>query len=455
VQSTYAWLFSFVTVPVIGFLVYVFTGRGWKAFSQEEKLARNAIGDEFIEQLSERVMDVDAIAQRVAEEDPGSPLPNLARLVAHNAGSALTGFNELDILQDTDEFYPKLLEDLRQAQHHIHLQYFIWSDDDFTQQVKEILIERAQAGVKVRALCDAGNLPSKRYINELRDGGVEFYSYLAFDTTRTLHRVNYRGHRKITVIDGKIGYLGGMNLDREQLPGVAWPHWRDTQVRFHGEAALAIQVVFLAAWYNTTNQQITDLPLYFPDTAAEVKEFSPVQITVSGPDAQWAGIRQLFFYLIVSARKHCYIQSPFFIPDETIAEAMKSAALAGVDIRMICTPRGATYQVPYRAANTYFQQMAEAGVRIYLYDGGYYHAKTVSMDSMVCTIGSCNMDIRSYSTNYEINSVIYDPEKAKELEADFLRDLEDCTEFDLEEYNSRSKWSRFVDSAYRLASPLM
>ena len=134
---------------------------------------------------------------------------------------------------------------------------------------------------------------------------------------------------------------------------------------------------------------------------------------------------------------------------------MKSAALAGVDVRMICTPRGASYQVPYRAADTYFQEMAEAGVRIYLYDGGYYHAKTVNMDSTVCTIGSCNMDVRSYSINYEINSVIYDEEKAKELEADFMRDLEECTEFDLDEYNSRSKWSRFVDSVFRLGSPLM
>ena len=134
---------------------------------------------------------------------------------------------------------------------------------------------------------------------------------------------------------------------------------------------------------------------------------------------------------------------------------MKSAALAGVDVRMICTPRGATFQIPYRAANTYFQDMAEAGVRIYLYNGGYYHAKTVNMDSQVCSIGSCNMDIRSYNLNYEINSVLYDRDQAKELADQFMLDLEDCTEFDLEEYNSRSVWSRFVDSICRLGSPAM
>ena len=215
------------------------------------------------------------------------------------------------------------------------------------------------------------------------------------------------------------------------MPGVAWPHWRDTQVRIHGEAAQALQVAFFTAWNNTKAEQIDDKTPYFPDLSEEVPELLPVQITMSGPDSQWHGIRQLYFHLIVSARDHVYIQSPFFIPDETISEAMKSAALGGVDVRMICTPRGATFQIPYRAANTYFQEMAEAGVKIYLYNGGYYHAKTVNMDSQICSIGSCNMDIRSYNLNYEINSVLYDRDQAEELAAQFMRDLEDCTEFDL------------------------
>ena len=239
------------------------------------------------------------------------------------------------------------------------------------------------------------------------------------------------------------------------MPGEAWPEWRDTQVRIHGEAAQALQVAFFTAWNNTKAERIDDKLAYFPDLSEEVPELLPVQITMSGPDSQWHGIRQLYFHLINSARDHVYITSPFFVPDETISEAMRSAALAGVDVRFICTPRGATFQIPYRAANTYFQDMAEAGVRIYLYNGGYFHAKTVNMDSQVCSIGSCNMDIRSYNLNYEINSVIYDRGKAEELAAQFHKDLEDCTEFKLDEYNSRSTWSRFVDSVYRLSSPTL
>jgi cardiolipin synthase len=239
------------------------------------------------------------------------------------------------------------------------------------------------------------------------------------------------------------------------MPGTLWPTWRDTQVRIRGDAAYSLQAAFLIAWYNTTQERIAHLPGYFPASVEEEQPFLPVQIIMSGPDSQWAAIRQLYFHLIVAARDHVYIQSPFFVPDETIAEALKSAALSGVDVRIICTPRGAKYQVPYRAANTYFQEMAEAGVRIYLYNGGYYHAKSISMDGAVCTIGSCNMDLRSYSVNYELNAVLYDAGKARELEADFRRDLEKCSRFDLAEYRSRSVWSRFYDSLCRLTSPLL
>ena len=456
-QSTYAWLLAFAAFPLIGFLLYVFLGRGWKLFSQEGKMAREVLDGDFRKTLQSQIMSPSETQERLNTERPGEVDTKLMSLISHNVGTVLTGPNQLKILQDTDDFYPSLLEDVRQAQHHIHLQYYIWSDDDFTQELKEALIERSRAGVIVRALYDAssGSMLSKEYIADLQDNGVQFLPYLAYNSLRSVHLANYRCHRKISIVDGRIGYLGGMNLDKEQMPGETWPHWRDTQVRIHGEAAQALQVAFFTAWNNTNAERIDDKLAYFPDLSQEVTDLLPVQITMSGPDSQWHGIRQLYFHLIVSARDHVYITSPFFIPDETISEAMRSAALSGVDVRFICTPRGATFQIPYRAADTYFQDMAEAGVKIYLYNGGYYHAKTVNMDSQICSIGSCNMDIRSYSLNYEINSVIYDKGKAEELAAQFHRDLEDCTEFSLEEYNSRGTWSRFVDSVYRLGSPTM
>jgi cardiolipin synthase len=247
--------------------------------------------------------------------------------------------------------------------------------------------------------------------------------------------------------------VGGMNLDREQMPGVAWPRWRDTQVRLYGGAAHSLQLLFLANWNYATKQQVAESAL-FP-TNDEVTNFLPVQMVASGPDSQFKGIRQLYFYMIASARKTCYIQSPFFIPDDTILEAMKSAALAGVDVRMICTPRGATFQTPYRAAHTYFKDVTAAGVKVYLYDGGYYHSKTIAIDSSICTIGTCNMDIRSYDLDYETNAVLYDAGKTRELEAQFLLDLNDSTLFTIEEYMQEPVLRRFADSLARLASPVM
>lgn len=454
-KSTLAWLLAFLTLPVLSVLVYFFAGRGYKAFSQERRLMYNAVGVNLIRELRLQMLRPEEIVCRLQAERPDVNYANLLRLAAHNAPSMVTACNEVEILQDTTEFYPRLLEDISRAQHHIHLQYYIWTDDDFTCRLKDVLAERVRAGVQVRALYDPLVHPGAEYISEMNAAGVQFLPYLAYNSLRTLHWLNYRGHRKITIIDGKIGYIGGMNLDREQLPGVLWPLWRDTQLRIHGEGALALQTVFLGAWYNTTGEALPDRGAFLPSLKNSVNTFLPVQITASGPDSQWGGLRQLMFYLIVSARSHVYIQSPFFIPDEPIAEAMRAAALSGVDVRMICTPRGAKYQVPYRAANTYFQEMSAAGVKIYLYNKGYYHAKTVNMDSEVFTVGSCNMDIRSFMLNYEVNAVVYNAKLAQDLEADFMHDLQDCEEFDPSKYRRKPVGERFVDSVYRLTSPLL
>lgn len=454
-EATLAWLLAFALLPVLGVVIYFFFGRGWRAFSQEKKLAREALGGPLPRMLHAYAANGEATVERIRLEKPESYSPNLMRLVLHNSASGIGAHNEVDILQDATQFYPALLEDLKRAQHHIHMQYYIWSNDPFTQEVKQVLIERARAGVRVRALYDASSKRAlgRQYIAEMRAGGVAFQPYLGYDTLRTLHLANYRSHRKITIVDGRIGYLGGMNLDREQMPGTLWPRWRDTQVRIHGASVAPLQVIFLANWYHSTQERVND-PAYFAPRDG-VSTFLPVQITASGPDSQWQGIRQLYFYMILAAKQKCYIQSPFFIPDETIAEALRSAALSGVDVRVICTPRGAKYQMPYRAALTYFRDLSDAGVKFYLYDGGYYHAKTVNIDAAICTIGSCNMDIRSYSLDYEVNAVIYDAGKAAELERQFMQDMEHSTPFDPAAYDALPWGRRLLDSVWRLASPVM
>jgi len=458
-QSTFAWLFLLITLPGIGLLIYIFFGRGRHVFTGRD-LSRQIIGTELNQALMPLMARHGEIMARIAKEKPESYNRNLLNLIAKNSGSILTEYNEVEILQNASAMYPRLLEDVRCARHSIHLEFYIWTNDEFTQELKDALIERATAGVRVHALYDSstGAAMGQAYRSELQAAGVDIRPYLQHNRLRYLHNVQYRNHRKIVVIDGKIGYVGGMNLDEEQLNGPkGFSAWRDTHLRIHGEAALALQASFVVSWHNTAQESLID-PGYFPieEIQNEVTAFTPVQIAQSGPDSQWAGLRQLYFFLIMAANRSVRIQSPFFIPDESISEALRSAALAGVDVRMIFQPRGGSYQIPYRAAYTYYAAMARAGARIFLYQNNtYFHPKTINIDGAICSVGSANMDIRSFSINYEINAVIYDTEIAGQLTQDFDEDLQHCTEFRLAEYKSAGFFRRFLDSLYRLASPLL
>jgi cardiolipin synthase len=455
-QATFAWLFLILAFPVIGLLFYLFTGRGYKAFSRENALARIEMGGTLFENLRTLVLSQKGYVQKIAAEKPASYRHQLLNLVQHNSASMITAYNQVEILQNATEKYPRLMEDIRAAQHSIHLLYYIWTEDEFTLQVKDALIERAKAGVKVRALVDESNfVVSKAYQDDLRAAGVEIHPYLAFKNLKSLHTANYRSHRKMVVVDGKIGFVGGMNLDKEQLPGFhALGNWRDTHLRLVGEAALALQAAFAVSWFNTTGEKITD-PAYYPPVDPASLPFTPVQLTQGGPDSQWKAMQQLYFFMIMSAKEKCYIQSPFFIPDESLLEALKAAALSGVDVRIMCTPRGGTYQMPYRAAYTYYADVARAGAKIYLYNKGYFHSKTINIDSAVCAVGTANFDIRSFFLNYETMAVIYDEAVAQELETDFMNDIQDCVEWSLAEYERAPLRRRLIDSIDRLASPIL
>ena len=455
-QSVFAWLFLLLAFPVIGVIIYLFFGRGHRAFTSDEKLAHNAMAGEVESVAGWLYSRQDECVQKMSSEKSASFDRRLLNLVRRNSSSILTAYNEIEILQNATEKYPRLIGDIQEAKQSINLLYFIWSEDEFTTHLKNVLIERAKAGVKIRALVDqSGFAVSKQYKDELSAAGVDIRPYKVFKYLGGLHNASYRIHRKVVVIDGRIGYVGGMNLDKEQLPG-GHPlgNWRDTHLRINGEAAVALQLGFAANWFNASGEKLTDQSLY-PVVAPASRSFKPVQITQSGPDSQWKAMQQLYFFMINSAMEKCYIQSPFFIPDTSLLEALKAAALAGVDVRIMCTPRGGSYQMPYRAAYTYYADVARAGAKVYLYNKGYFHSKTIMIDSKRCAIGTANFDIRSFYIDYETMAVIYDEEKSRELEEDFLNDIKDSVEWKLEEYEDASFGRKFLDSVFRLASPIM
>jgi cardiolipin synthase len=453
-QATLAWILVFVFAPVIGGLIYIFFGRDRKAFSKQRRLLRQDLEANSLTLLSPLLSRQDAAIARLEGESVSHK--KLMMLVRRNSHSALTAHNHVEIQQDAAEFYPSMMRDIESARHSIHLQYFIWGADPFTESVKQILTAKARAGVEVRLLYDPLGSQAhvgRAYVRDMRAAGIRM---APTSPLYRLHTISYRNHRKITVVDGAIGYTGGMNIGQEHISGgTGFNFWRDTQLRIVGEGAALLQTVFMVDWYNAVRENLFS-PAYFPTTLFESTDTDvPVQILTSGPDSQWAAIRQLYAFMIVSAKRHVFIQSPFFIPDATIAEALMSAALSGVDVKLMLSARPSGNRLPDWAGNTYIAEIVAAGVRVFLYEKGYLHAKTISIDSEICSIGSANIDIRSFSINYEINAVLYSRRLAEELERDFERDLGHCAEFDAAAYQSRNAAARFRDSAARLLSPLL
>jgi cardiolipin synthase len=453
-QSTLAWMLVLWFAPGVGLLIYLFFGRDSKAFSKRRKLLMQDLEANSRPLLSPILSRQDAQLAQLETESVSRR--KLASLVQRNSFSVLTMRNRVEIQQDGAKFYPSLIEDIKAAQRSIHLQYFIWAVDPFTNRLKQILIEKAGAGIEVRLLYDPIGSQAhvgRRYVRDMLAAGIRMAPTAP---PYQLHTISYRNHRKITVIDGAIGYTGGMNIGQEQLDGgEGFDYWRDTQVRVVGESAAVLQAVFMVDWYNAVRENLF-YAKYFPDDATDRAEGDvPVQILTSGPDSQWAAIRQLYAFMIVSAQRHVYIQSPFFIPDATLAEALRTAALSGITIKVMVSARPSGNRLPDWAGNTYIEEIVSAGVRVFLYEKGYLHAKTISIDSEICSIGSANIDIRSFSINYELNAVFYSERIAKELESDFERDLEYCSEFDPAAYQKRGIVIRFRDSLARLLSPLL
>jgi cardiolipin synthase len=451
-QSTFAWILLFVLFPPAGLLTYIMFGRGRHAFSRELTMTK------LLERstLAHRAAVVVA-AQPRAIADLAATQGEFARLAGMlwvSSRAPLTTGNRLDILQNASEKYPRLLDDVRAASQSIHMLYYEWASDAFTETVAEALRERVRRGVEVRILYDpvgSFSMLKREYVQGLRRDGIKMQP---FSPVYQLHTLSYRSHRKLAILDGRIGYSGGLNMTEKHLTGPkGFTGWRDTHTRVTGEAVTILQSVFATMWTNATGEDLFD-GRYFP-AIPEVEGGVPIQVVSAGPDSRWETIRQSYLAMIALARDHVYLQSPFLILDTSVAEAMTTAALAGVDVRVMIAPGGGELSPAYRAGMTYAAEMARAGVRVLLYTGAYFHSKTISVDSRICSVGSANIDIRSFSINYETNLVIYDEAVTRELESDFLADLEHCVVFKADAYDAIKTSSRLVDSIMRLCSPLI
>lgn len=452
-QSTFAWLFLMLGFPVGGLVIYLLFGRGWQAFSRRDQIHQLIEGTALVQRKMALAQQQPVLLDALWNTDTGD-YARLGHMLWAAADAPLTLSNRLQVLQDARETYPSLMADLRAASHSIHLVYYEWASDPFTEEVAGVLAAKARAGIEVRILYDpVGSLRmlTRRYRRTLRKAGIRMHAY---SPLYMLHTISYRNHRKIAVIDGRIGYSGGLNMTQVHLSGPpGFGGWRDTHARVVGEAVLRLQSVFLTMWHNTTGENLFD-ERHFPppeDTSAVL----PIQVVSGGPDSRWKAILKAYIMLVTMARDHVYLQSPFLILSDSLADAMKAAALSGIKVWVMIAPRGGEGQLAYRAGMTYARELVDAGVRVLLYEGAYFHPKTVCVDSTICSIGSANMDIRSFSINYETNLVIYDEATTKRLEADFERDMDSCVDFSVRLYDEQPRRTRLLDSVMRLCSPLL
>lgn len=453
--TTLSWLLVFILFPFVGIVFYFLFGRGMR-----KKLSNTLVRQNLEGRLAGK-------GRAVVERQKGgrdvlfglyaTPAEKkLIRLMYKNSDSILSSKNQVQIFFSGRDKFDQLMEDLKKAQRYIHMEYFIWRNDHLSQRVIHILEDRAAKGVEVRILYDAvGNYLTPMYLRKLRAKGIEIYAYYNFSSPLKIHTLNYRNHRKIVDIDGVTGYLGGMNMGEEYIDGGRrFPHWRDTHLRLQGESVDVIREVFKVSWYNTTREEL-DLD-HGSDTSSDVIQGDSVyvQVTTSGPDSKWESIQQLYFLLISSAEHTIYIHTPYFIPDASIVMALKTAALSGVDVRIILTGL-LDKRLPYWAALTFVGELLAAGVRFFYYNQGFMHAKTIVVDSKCCSVGTANMDIRSFQLNYEINALIYDAKMASVIVDRFHKDLDFCREFTQADYDAISRPKKLRNSLARLFAPLL
>lgn len=453
-KSTFAWMLLFIVLPVFGLVIYLFVGRGYKAFARQFHLKEQDAPANIHGVLQDAGAQHDAALVRMELENPLAA--RLATLVHSNANSRITTSNRIAVLQDARATYPALIAAMEQATSSIHLSFYIWNSDTFGNEMLAVLAKKASQGVEVRILFDAvGSFRglSRYYLRKARAAGIKM---CPFSSLWQVQAISYRNHRKIAVIDGHTGFTGGLNIGDEYLdPPQGFDRWRDTHIRLTGSAVWSLQAIFLTDWANATGEILDPARLFPTVSPADRAATLPVQICLSGPDTSSAAIRQLYFELIVSAKTQVLIQSPFFILDETLAEALKLKALSGVDVQVMISPKGPRQFLPFWAANTYALDVARAGVKVHHFTAGFMHAKTVCVDGEITSIGSANWDIRSFSINYELTALIYDRDVAQQLVTAFERDLGGCVAFDVARYQSRGRILRFRDSVARLASPLL
>lgn len=443
--KTMAWIMVLVFLPVFGIILYFFFGQNIRR--------EHIIHSRSLDEITKRTM------LEFAEQEnlilPGRH-KSLINLFKNQNLSLPFKDNEVEIFTSGHDFFLSLIYQIGQAKDHIHLESFIFEDDPLGQLIADALIDRAKKGVEIRIIYDSvacWSVPNN-FFEKMRNAGIDVRGFMPVRFPRLTNKVNYRNHRKMIVIDGRTGYVGGMNIALRYAKGQPGTPWRDTHMLIRGKVVYSIQRSFLIDWYFVDRTLINDHK-YYPDFTNALENNCLAQLVTGSPASPWPEMMQGYLRILLEAKEYVYMESPYFLPTQEIIFAMTTVALSGIDVRLI-VPKETDSRIIQMACRSYLLQAAKGGVKVYLYDAGFNHSKLLISDDSLCTCGSTNIDFRSFDHNFESNMFFYDKEVSLRLKRVFLDDLKQCTSLNkLKNINERPFPKRLWESIVRLVSPLL
>ncbi len=448
-----AYLLVVIFLPVIGIGFYFLFGINyWRKRRYNKKFLQNGV---VLQQLKKAVVEYDSAAIAKLDnllDDQGE----LAAMLIRDLGSPLTKNNHIRVLQNGEEKFPELTEAILKAKHHIHFEYYIYEYDEIGTSLINLLIQKAKEGVEVRIIYDDFGSPTikKKTENALREAGAAIYPFHKINLYLLANRLNYRNHRKIVIIDGALAFTGGINVSDKYINGKKEKlFWRDTHIRIEGPAVYYLQYLFFTDWQFCCKKPLAPAPLYFPAIPPNTGS-SYMQIAASGPDSVLPSVLYSILQAIYLAKKEILITTPYFIPGDSIMDALRIAAMSGLQVKLL-VPGISDSKLVNAAAKSYYGKLLEAGVDIYLYQKGFVHAKTMVTDGSLCMVGTANMDYRSFEFNFEVNAVVYDKEIAEQLRHAFFEDIKDAIQIHRKEWLARPWHKQLPEKIARLFSPVM
>lgn len=437
-----AWIIVLLFIPFVGVIIYLFFGQD---FTRQRMITKRGMRQ--LEHLLHKhgaTSNADAVRE---------PYKELVTLLNRNNNAPLYEGNQIKPYTEGESKLQDMISEIEKAQHYIWVEYYIIENDNFGRTFRDLLIKKAKEGIAVKFIYDdvgCWKVPAS-FFQPLKDARVEVIRFLPVKFQILTSKVNYRNHRKMLIIDGKTAFMGGMNIADRYINGNGNGVWRDTDIRIEGPAILSLQRQYLIDRYFAI-KEIPSKPDYLPtiDNAGK----SLMQIVGDGPFGLFHPLLQGYLKAFLIAKKYIYIQSPYFLPTGSLLLALRTAAMSGVDVR-IMLPRKSDVVLAHHASRSYIREVLNAGVKVYFYDAGFLHSKLVIIDDYLTIVGSTNMDFRSFEHNFEISSFIYDEQEAKRFNSIYLEDQKQSTRITASYWRKRPLKKRFVNSLLRLFSPLL